>query len=91
MTVIFLGTTDVGWITGHSYIVYGPLANGAITMMFEGIPTYPDSSRFWRVVDKHKVNIFYTAPTAIRALMREGDGPDATGRRCGCLEQLVSP
>ena len=68
-------TADVGWITGHSYIVYGPLANGAISVMFEGVPTYPDSSRFWQVVDKHKINIFYTAPTAIRALMREGDGP----------------
>ena len=62
-------------MTGHSYIVYGPLANGAITLMFEGVPTYPDASRFWQVVEKHKVNIFYTAPTAIRALMREGDGP----------------
>jgi acetyl-CoA synthetase len=62
-------------VTGHSYIVYGPLANGAVTLMFEGVPTYPDSSRFWRVVEKHKVNIFYTAPTAIRALMREGDKP----------------
>ena len=62
-------------MTGHSYIVYGPLANGAVTLMFEGVPTYPDSSRFWRVVEKHKVNIFYTAPTAIRALMREGDKP----------------
>ncbi|MDC1382109.1 acetate--CoA ligase [Candidatus Puniceispirillum sp.] len=72
---IYWCTADVGWITGHSYIVYGPLANGAITMMFEGVPTYPDNSRFWQVVDKHKVNIFYTAPTAIRALMREGDGP----------------
>ncbi len=72
---IYWCSADVGWITGHSYIVYGPLANGAITMMFEGVPTYPDSSRFWQVVDKHKVNIFYTAPTAIRALMREGDDP----------------
>ncbi|MBA1275265.1 acetate--CoA ligase [Stutzerimonas azotifigens] len=68
-------TADVGWITGHSYVVYGPLANGATTLMFEGIPTYPDASRFWRIVDKHQVNIFYTAPTAIRALMREGDEP----------------
>jgi acetyl-CoA synthetase len=68
-------TADVGWVTGHSYIVYGPLANGATTLMFEGVPNYPDSSRFWQVVDKHQVNIFYTAPTAIRALMREGDGP----------------
>jgi acetyl-CoA synthetase len=66
---------DVGWVTGHSYIVYGPLANGATTLMFEGVPTYPDSSRFWQVVDKHEVNILYTAPTALRALMREGDGP----------------
>ena len=65
---------DVGWVTGHSYIVYGPLANGATTLMFEGIPTYPDASRFWQIVDKHQVNILYTAPTAIRALMREGDG-----------------
>jgi acetyl-CoA synthetase len=70
---IFWCTADVGWVTGHSYIVYGPLANGATTVMFEGIPNYPDPSRFWQVVDKHKVNIFYTAPTAIRALMREGD------------------
>jgi acetyl-CoA synthetase len=66
---------DVGWVTGHSYIVYGPLANGATTLMFEGVPTYPDSSRFWQIVDKHNVNILYTAPTAIRALMREGDAP----------------
>ncbi len=72
---IYWCTADVGWVTGHSYIVYGPLANGATTLMFEGIPTYPDSSRFWQVVDKHKVNIFYTAPTAIRALMSEGDDP----------------
>ena len=72
---IYWCTADVGWVTGHSYIVYGPLANGAVTLMFEGVPTYPDSSRFWRVVEKHKVNIFYTAPTAIRALMREGDKP----------------
>ncbi|MDB2324164.1 acetate--CoA ligase [Alphaproteobacteria bacterium] len=72
---IFWCTADVGWVTGHSYIVYGPLANGAISLMFEGVPTYPDSSRFWQVVEKHNVNIFYTAPTAIRALMREGDAP----------------
>jgi len=72
---IYWCTADVGWVTGHSYIVYGPLANGAVTLMFEGVPTYPDSSRFWQVVEKHKVNIFYTAPTAIRALMREGDAP----------------
>jgi len=72
---IYWCTADVGWITGHSYIVYGPLANGATTLVFEGVPNYPDNSRFWNVVDKHKVNIFYTAPTAIRALMREGEGP----------------
>ena len=72
---VYWCTADVGWVTGHSYIVYGPLANGATTLMFEGVPTYPDASRFWRVVEKHKVNIFYTAPTAIRALMREGDAP----------------
>ena len=70
---IYWCTADVGWVTGHSYIVYGPLANGATTLMFEGIPTYPDASRFWQVVDKHQVNIFYTAPTAIRALMGAGD------------------
>ena len=72
---IYWCTADVGWVTGHSYIVYGPLANGATSLMFEGVPNYPDFSRFWQVVDKHKVTIFYTAPTAIRALMREGDGP----------------
>jgi len=72
---VYWCTADVGWVTGHSYIVYGPLANGAITLMFEGIPTYPDASRFWQVVDKHKVNIFYTAPTAIRALMGAGNEP----------------
>ena len=72
---VYWCTADIGWVTGHSYIVYGPLANGAITVMFEGVPNYPDASRFWQVVDKHNVNIFYTAPTAIRALMREGDGP----------------
>lgn len=72
---IYWCTADVGWVTGHSYIVYGPLANGATSLIFEGIPTYPDTSRFWQVVDKHKVNIFYTAPTAIRALLREGDEP----------------
>jgi acetyl-CoA synthetase len=72
---IYWCTADVGWVTGHSYIVYGPLANGATTLMFEGVPSYPDSARFWQVVDKHQVNIFYTAPTAIRALMRDGDGP----------------
>jgi acetyl-CoA synthetase len=72
---IYWCTADVGWVTGHSYIVYGPLANGAQSMMFEGVPNYPDSSRFWQVCDKHNVNICYTAPTAIRALMREGDEP----------------
>ncbi|MEK9828752.1 MAG: acetate--CoA ligase, partial [Rhodospirillales bacterium] len=72
---IYWCTADVGWVTGHSYIVYGPLANGATTLMFEGVPNYPDSSRFWQVCDKHNVSIFYTAPTAIRALMREGEGP----------------
>ncbi len=72
---IYWCTADVGWITGHSYILYGPLANGATTLMFEGIPSYPDASRFWQVVDKHQVNIFYTAPTAIRALMSEGNDP----------------
>ena len=70
---IYWCTADIGWITGHSYIIYGPLANGATTLMFEGVPNYPNASRFWEVIDKHKVNIFYTAPTAIRALMREGD------------------
>ncbi len=70
---VYWCTADVGWVTGHSYIVYGPLANGAITMMFEGVPNYPDASRFWQVCDKHKVNIFYTAPTAIRALMGAGE------------------
>jgi acetyl-CoA synthetase len=70
---VYWCTADVGWVTGHSYIVYGPLANGAISLMFEGIPSYPDASRFWQVVDKHQVNIFYTAPTAIRALMGQGD------------------
>ena len=72
---IYWCTADVGWVTGHSYILYGPLANGATTLMFEGVPNYPDSSRFWQVIDKHQVNIFYTAPTAIRALMREGEAP----------------
>ncbi len=78
---IYWCTADVGWVTGHSYIVYGPLANGATTLMFEGIPTYPDAGRFWQVIDKHQVNIFYTAPTAIRALMSQGDEPvTATSR-----------
>jgi len=78
---IYWCTADVGWVTGHSYIVYGPLANGATTLMFEGVPNYPGNSRFWQVCDKHQVNIFYTAPTALRALMREGEGPvKATSR-----------
>ncbi len=72
---IYWCTADVGWITGHSYLLYGPLANGFTTVFFEGVPNYPDASRFWQVVDKHKITVFYTAPTAIRALMREGDGP----------------
>ena len=72
---IYWCTADVGWVTGHSYILYGPLANGATTLMFEGVPNYPNNSRFWDVIDKHKVNIFYTAPTAIRALMQSGDEP----------------
>jgi len=78
---IYWCTADVGWITGHSYILYGPLANGATTLMFEGVPTYPDASRFWQVVDKHQVNIFYTAPTAIRALMSQGDDPVTATQR----------
>ena len=72
---VYWCTADVGWVTGHSYIVYGPLANGATTLMFEGIPNYPSMSRFWEVIDKHKVNIFYTAPTAIRSLMGAGEEP----------------
>jgi len=78
---IYWCTADVGWVTGHSYIVYGPLANGATTLMFEGVPNYPDFSRLWQVVDKHQVNIFYTAPTAIRALMQKGDDPVKTTSR----------
>ncbi|MCP3056768.1 acetate--CoA ligase [Aurantimonas marianensis] len=78
---IYWCTADVGWVTGHSYIVYGPLANGATTLMFEGVPNYPDTSRFWQVIDKHKVNIFYTAPTAIRALMGAGDDKVTTTSR----------
>jgi len=93
---VYWCTADVGWVTGHSYIVYGPLANGATTLMFEGIPNYPDSSRFWQVVDKHKVNIFYTAPTAIRALMREGEGPvkstsRASLRLLGSVGEPINP
>jgi acetyl-CoA synthetase len=78
---IYWCTADVGWVTGHSYIIYGPLANGATTLMFEGVPTYPNASRFWQVVDKHQVNIFYTAPTAIRALMGKGADPVKATRR----------
>ncbi len=93
---IYWCTADVGWVTGHTYIVYGPLANGAITMMFEGVPNYPDSSRFWQVCDKHKVNTFYTAPTAIRALMREGNGPvEKTSRKSlrllGTVGEPINP
>ena len=78
---IYWCSADVGWVTGHSYIIYGPLCNGATTLMFEGVPNFPDASRFWQVCDKHKVNIFYTAPTAIRALMKEGDEPVKATKR----------
>lgn len=93
---IYWCTADVGWITGHSYIVYGPLCNGATTLMFEGVPTYPDASRCWQVVDKHKVNIFYTAPTAIRALMGLGDEPVTrtsrkTLRLLGTVGEPINP
>ncbi|AIB43966.1 MULTISPECIES: acetate--CoA ligase [Pseudomonas] len=93
---VFWCTADVGWVTGHSYIVYGPLANGATSLMFEGVPSYPDSSRFWQVIDKHKVNIFYTAPTALRALMREGHGPlqstsRASLRLLGSVGEPINP
>ena len=93
---IYWCSADVGWVTGHSYIVYGPLANGATTLMFEGVPTWPGPDRFWRVIDKHKVNIFYTAPTAIRALMREGDGPVASTSRAslrllGTVGEPINP
>ncbi len=93
---IYWCTADVGWVTGHSYILYGPLANGATTVMFEGVPNYPDASRMWQVVDKHKVNIFYTAPTAIRALMREGAGPvkktsRASLRLLGSVGEPINP
>ncbi|MGD8976956.1 MAG: acetate--CoA ligase [Gammaproteobacteria bacterium] len=93
---IYWCTADVGWITGHSYIVYGPLANGATTLMFEGVPNYPDASRFWQVVDKHKVQIFYTAPTAIRALMRLGNDPVSktsrkTLRLLGTVGEPINP
>jgi acetyl-CoA synthetase len=93
---IYWCTADVGWVTGHSYIVYGPMANGATTLMFEGVPNYPDASRFWQVVDKHKVNIFYTAPTAIRALMREGEAmvkktSRASLRLLGSVGEPINP
>jgi acetyl-CoA synthetase len=93
---IYWCTADVGWVTGHSYIVYGPLANGATTLMFEGVPNYPSTSRFWEVVDKHKVNIFYTAPTAIRALMQGGDAPvkktsRASLRLLGSVGEPINP
>jgi len=93
---IYWCTADVGWVTGHSYIVYGPLANGAISLMFEGVPNYPDHSRFWQVCDKHQVNIFYTAPTAIRALMREGNEPvEKTSRKSlrilGSVGEPINP
>ena len=93
---IYWCTADVGWVTGHSYIVYGPLSNGATTLMFEGVPNYPDNSRFWQVCDKHQVNIFYTAPTALRALMREGEEPvKATSRKSlrllGSVGEPINP
>ena len=93
---IYWCTADVGWVTGHSYILYGPLANGATTLMFEGVPNYPDASRFWQICDKHQVNIFYTAPTAIRALMREGEGPVekcslASLRLLGSVGEPINP
>ncbi len=93
---IFWCTADVGWITGHSYVVYGPLANGATVLMFDGVPNYPDFSRFWRVIDKHQVTLFYTAPTAIRALMREGEAPvkacsRASLRLLGTVGEPINP
>ncbi|RYE07446.1 MAG: acetate--CoA ligase [Hyphomicrobiales bacterium] len=93
---VFWCTADVGWVTGHSYCVYGPLANAATTLMFEGVPNYPDHSRFWQVIDKHQVEIFYTAPTALRALMREGDGPvQGTSRKSlrllGSVGEPINP
>ena len=93
---VYWCSADVGWVTGHTYIVYGPLANGATTLMFEGVPTYPNASRFWQVCDKHQVSLFYTAPTAIRALMREGDGPvKATSRKSlrllGTVGEPINP
>ncbi len=93
---VYWCTADVGWVTGHSYVVYGPLANGATTVMFDGVPNYPDFSRFWQVVDKHKVTLFYTAPTAIRALMREGEAPvkkcsRASLRLLGSVGEPINP
>ncbi len=93
---VYWCTADVGWVTGHSYIVYGPLANGATTVMYEGVPTYPDASRFWQIIDKHQVNIFYTAPTAIRALMALGDAPvkkasRASLRLLGSVGEPINP
>ncbi len=93
---IYWCTADVGWVTGHSYIVYGPLANGATTVMFEGVPNHPDESRCWQVIDKHKINIFYTAPTAIRALMQKGEGPvkktsRASLRLLGSVGEPINP
>ena len=93
---IYWCTADIGWVTGHSYIIYGPLANGATTIMFEGIPNYPDTSRWWQIIDKYKVNTFYTAPTAIRALMREGDKPvNKTSRKSlkllGTVGEPINP
>ncbi|MFC0711283.1 acetate--CoA ligase [Azorhizophilus paspali] len=93
---VYWCSADIGWITGHSYIVYGPLANGATTLIFEGVPNYPDASRFWQVVDKHRVNIFYTAPTALRSLMREGEGPvrktsRASLRLLGSVGEPINP
>ncbi len=93
---VFWCTADVGWVTGHTYIVYGPLANGATTLMFEGVPSYPDSGRFWQVIDKHQVNIFYTAPTALRSLMRDGDAPVRASSRAslrilGSVGEPINP
>jgi acetyl-CoA synthetase len=93
---VYWCTADVGWVTGHSYILYGPMANGAVTLMFEGVPNYPTNSRFWEVIDKHKVNIFYTAPTAIRALMQSGDAPvkktsRASLRVLGSVGEPINP
>jgi acetyl-CoA synthetase len=93
---VFWCTADVGWVTGHSYIVYGPLSNGATSLMFEGVPNYPDFGRFWDMIDRHGVNIFYTAPTALRALMREGDGPvkahsRASLRLLGSVGEPINP